>query len=213
MTAPRGGVLRINHHFAWRFAYGVAEPPDGRGEMKRALLRVATASVLVSGMIGAASAADLVVKAPIVAPVPVFSWTGVYIGIGGGSGWGTRMRPLLRSISRDIPFSRPPSALSAIPKARIRSVAAFSAARSGAIGRSAGLSSVFRPTRTGRISTAKARVSIPARVSAPPLSASATIAAPRYRASAASRAASAPRSTARSSMPRADGPGSKASSI
>ena len=77
--------------------------------MKRALPRVATASVLVLGMIGAASAADLIVKAPVVAPVPVFSWTGVYIGIGGGSGWGTRMRPLLRSISRDTPFSRPPS--------------------------------------------------------------------------------------------------------
>lgn len=58
--------------------------------MKRALLRVATASVLVLGMIGAASAADLIVKAPVVAPVPVFSWTGVYIGIGGGSGWGTK---------------------------------------------------------------------------------------------------------------------------
>jgi outer membrane immunogenic protein len=90
MTAPHGSVLRINHHFAWRFAYGVAEPPDGRGEMKRALLRVATGSVLVLGMIGATSAADLVVKAPVVAPVPVFSWTGVYLGIGGGSGWGTK---------------------------------------------------------------------------------------------------------------------------
>ena len=33
-----------------------------------------------------AGAADL--AAPILAPVPVFSWTGVYLGIGGGTGWG-----------------------------------------------------------------------------------------------------------------------------
>jgi len=35
-------------------------------------------------------AADLGVKAPIVPPVPVFSWTGVYLGIGGGTGWGNK---------------------------------------------------------------------------------------------------------------------------
>ena len=39
---------------------------------------------------GVAGAADLTVKAPIVPPVPVFSWTGVYLGIGGGAGWGER---------------------------------------------------------------------------------------------------------------------------
>jgi len=159
--------------------------------MKRALLRVATASVLVLGMIGAASAADLIVKAPVVAPVTVFSWTGVYIGIGGGSGWGTKEYSWNQDATvaalnqQGYPFFPPPSGLSAIPKARTRSTAAFLAGKSGAIGNTAGPFSVFRPTRTGRISTAKARVLTPAQVSAPPLSASATIAAPRLRASAA----------------------------
>ena len=42
----------------------------------------------VLALTGVAGAADLAVKTPIVAPVPVFSWTGVYLGIGGGTGWG-----------------------------------------------------------------------------------------------------------------------------
>lgn len=46
------------------------------------------ASVFALGLTSVAGAADLAVKAPIVAPVPVFSWTGIYIGIGGGTGWG-----------------------------------------------------------------------------------------------------------------------------
>src|SRR5258705_6992162 len=37
---------------------------------------------------GTASAADMAVKAPpVVAPVPVFSWTGFYIGLHGGGAW------------------------------------------------------------------------------------------------------------------------------
>ena len=46
------------------------------------------ASVYALALTGVAGAADLTVKAPIVPPVPVFSWTGVYLGIGGGAGWG-----------------------------------------------------------------------------------------------------------------------------
>ena len=46
------------------------------------------ASVYALALTGAAGAADLAVKSPIVPPVPVFSWTGVYLGIGGGTGWG-----------------------------------------------------------------------------------------------------------------------------
>jgi outer membrane immunogenic protein len=34
------------------------------------------------------NAADLAVLPAIVPPVPIFSWTGVYLGIGGGTGWG-----------------------------------------------------------------------------------------------------------------------------
>ena len=50
------------------------------------------ASAAVLGIVGTASAADLGVRAPIVAPPPVFSWTGIYIGIGGGTGWGEKNR-------------------------------------------------------------------------------------------------------------------------
>lgn len=55
-------------------------------------------SAAVLGIAGTASAADLRVAAPIVAPVPVFSWTGVYIGIGGGTGWGTEERTWNRDV-------------------------------------------------------------------------------------------------------------------
>jgi opacity protein-like surface antigen len=46
------------------------------------------ASVYAIALTGVAGAADLAVKAPTVPPVPAFSWTGVYLGIGGGTGWG-----------------------------------------------------------------------------------------------------------------------------
>jgi outer membrane immunogenic protein len=46
------------------------------------------AAIYVLALTGVAGAADLPFKMPIVAPVPVFSWTGVYLGIGGGTGWG-----------------------------------------------------------------------------------------------------------------------------
>ena len=79
--------------------------------MKRALLTFATASVLALGAIGAAGAADLIVKAPVVAPVPAFSWTGIYLGIGGGAGPGVRkntagirMRLRLRLFNNLIPI-------------------------------------------------------------------------------------------------------------
>lgn len=54
--------------------------------MKRVLL----ASAAVLGLTGIAGAADLAVRAPIVAPPPVWSWTGFYLGIGGGTAWGTK---------------------------------------------------------------------------------------------------------------------------
>ncbi len=55
--------------------------------MKKILL----ASVALFGFAGAASAADLPVRsappAPIVAAVPVFTWTGFYVGVNAGYGW------------------------------------------------------------------------------------------------------------------------------
>src|SRR5271157_1598836 len=46
--------------------------------MKRILL----ASIAALGLAGTASAADLAVRAPV--PVPLFTWTGCYLGINGG---------------------------------------------------------------------------------------------------------------------------------
>src|SRR5262249_41758076 len=49
-------------------------------EMKKILF----AGVALAALGGAASAADLAVKAPYRPPVPVWSWTGFYVGINGG---------------------------------------------------------------------------------------------------------------------------------
>jgi len=55
--------------------------------MKKILL----ASVALFGFAGAASAADLPVRsappAPVIAAVPVFTWTGFYVGVNAGYGW------------------------------------------------------------------------------------------------------------------------------
>jgi outer membrane immunogenic protein len=55
--------------------------------MKKILL----ASVALFGFAGAAAAADLPVRAappaPIVAAVPIFTWTGFYVGVNAGYGW------------------------------------------------------------------------------------------------------------------------------
>ena len=55
--------------------------------MKKILL----ASVALFGFAGAASAADLPVRAappaPMIAAVPVFTWTGFYVGVNAGYGW------------------------------------------------------------------------------------------------------------------------------
>lgn len=53
--------------------------------MKKLALAAAAIFALFTGT---ASAADMAVKArPVVAPVPMFSWTGFYIGIHGGGAW------------------------------------------------------------------------------------------------------------------------------
>src|SRR5262249_51215334 len=63
--------------------------PTG-AQMKKLLLgSVATGALIAAG---SANAADLAVKAPRVAPVappvPVFSWTGCFVGAHVGWGWG-----------------------------------------------------------------------------------------------------------------------------
>ncbi len=58
--------------------------------MKRVLLSTAA----MAALIGSAAAADLprraeqVTKAPAYQAVPIYNWTGLYIGINGGGGWG-----------------------------------------------------------------------------------------------------------------------------
>jgi outer membrane immunogenic protein len=62
---------------------------DGGGKIVRVskfkLLPALAASGLIG--IGAATAADLPVKAPPLAPAPAFSWSGCYIGANAGYGW------------------------------------------------------------------------------------------------------------------------------
>lgn len=59
--------------------------------MKRFIL-AACAGLLAVTMAAPSSAADLhrpAYKAPLYAPAPVFTWSGLYVGINGGYGWGT----------------------------------------------------------------------------------------------------------------------------
>lgn len=57
--------------------------------MKRIMTLLASAAVLLSPVV--ARAADLAVKAPPPTPVAaVYNWTGFYIGVNGGYGWGTQ---------------------------------------------------------------------------------------------------------------------------
>ena len=64
--------------------------------MRRSILAIASASLLSCGL---ANAADMPVKArPLPPPVPVFSWTGFYIGAHVGGAWGTT-ESTLKSVS------------------------------------------------------------------------------------------------------------------
>jgi outer membrane immunogenic protein len=59
--------------------------------MKTSLKYLVSAAMLLGSF--AAHAADLAVKAPMPVPTPVYNWTGLYIGVNGGWGWG-RQDPL-----------------------------------------------------------------------------------------------------------------------
>lgn len=62
--------------------------------MKIKMTLAAAAALLTSTAAG--FAADLPVKAPMVAPAPVWSWTGLYGGVHVGAGWGTTESRLTR---------------------------------------------------------------------------------------------------------------------
>ncbi len=58
--------------------------------MKRAILGlggVTVSTLLMAALLNTANAADLPVKAPLLAPAPVYNWTGCYIGGNGGGVW------------------------------------------------------------------------------------------------------------------------------
>ena len=59
--------------------------------MKSSLKYLACAAMLFGSF--AAHAADLAVKAPMPVPTAVYNWTGLYVGVNGGWGWG-RQDPL-----------------------------------------------------------------------------------------------------------------------
>ncbi|HUE11177.1 MAG TPA: hypothetical protein VMQ54_09585, partial [Steroidobacteraceae bacterium] len=60
---------------------------EGGNIMTRTILGgLAISALLIAAPLSAASAADMPVKAPV-APAPVFSWTGLYIGAYAGGAW------------------------------------------------------------------------------------------------------------------------------
>jgi outer membrane immunogenic protein len=70
--------------------------------MKKILL----ASVALFGFAGAASAADLPARAappaPVIAAVPVFTWTGFYVGVNAGYGWNTNDSFVFNGVRFDL---------------------------------------------------------------------------------------------------------------
>lgn len=80
--------------------------------MKIRIALAAAAALLTST---AGYAADMAVKAPIMAPAPVWSWTGFYGGVHIGAGWGTTestltrlavVPPIIAPVPLNLPFSQ-----------------------------------------------------------------------------------------------------------
>jgi len=53
------------------------------------IIRIVVSALLMAAPLGAASAADMPLKAPAPPPAPVYSWTGFYIGATAGGAWGS----------------------------------------------------------------------------------------------------------------------------
>ncbi len=84
------------------------ESQEGGGAMKP-LLPSAVIAALLAVPVGAEAAdlgAGMPVKAPAVAPVPYYNWTGFYLGLNGGGAFGdSRNHDALRGITTSFPIS------------------------------------------------------------------------------------------------------------
>jgi hypothetical protein len=131
------------------------------------------ASVCALALTGVAGAADQSFKAP----VPVFSWTGVYLGIGGGTGWGNNQYSwnqdaTLAAVAAQMPNGGGPLPLVGGTQGSLPISGGFSEANLEETGRSSGPFSESRPTLIGLTSRATAvasmLVQLPPRVSVLP---------------------------------------------
>ena len=152
------------------------------------------APVFALAITSGACAADLPFKMPVVAPVPAFSWTGVYLEIGGGTGWGNNEYTWNgdgRARCGRGPDAKPWNAAAAWCDPRI-APDQWRAFRSPTRRKLAGRAGRFRPSKTdahwadieGHGSCFDAGAVVPPRVSA-------LVAMIRFRASAPSRVVSA----------------------
>jgi hypothetical protein len=73
-------------------------------EMKHLFVGLVAATTLGVGAGATAMAADMVLKAPT-APIPLFSWTGLYIGGSLGYGWVAMAPSILLQWERKMEFS------------------------------------------------------------------------------------------------------------
>jgi hypothetical protein len=79
---------------------------------------LASVSAVALFIASEAKSADLPVKAPIIAPAPIFSWTGCYVGGHVGFGWAAIITPkLVVSPALVLPSSMPRPPAGWIPAA------------------------------------------------------------------------------------------------
>jgi outer membrane immunogenic protein len=88
--------------------------------MKKLLL----SSIALVGLTAVATAADLPrrVAAPVLAPIPVFTWTGFYVGVNAGYGWGDEGDTFFARDPGLVTFNRAAAAIVPLPGAGLQPV-------------------------------------------------------------------------------------------